>query len=125
MADLNNKQENLSEEVEKIDKEVAIEAVDYNEIEAEEEKTNKVSFSDALISTIVDVLIAGAISVAGLYIFDIILRLAAGYYVSDKISAFAIIYIIVTILYTTIMESSRSANTIGKKAANLKVIKTK
>ncbi|MBE6042902.1 MAG: RDD family protein [Clostridium thermopalmarium] len=86
---------------------------------------SKVSFKDAFMSSILDILITGAISIAGLYIFDFILRIAAGYYVKEKVSVFLIIYLIVTLLYTTIMESSKSGNTIGKRAANLKTIKIK
>ncbi|KYH28613.1 RDD family protein [Clostridium colicanis] len=113
MENMSNEEKNINEEITKE------ESVGNSDI------ISKVSFKDAFMSSILDILITGAISIAGLYIFDFILRIAAGYYVKEKVSVFLIIYLIVTLLYTTIMESSKSGNTIGKRAANLKTIKIK
>lgn len=129
MADINNEREDMNEEMsEDMTKELAVEIAEENNMnrtEVEVEEANKVSFKDAFLAVIIDVIITGGISVAGLYIFDIILKATAGYYVKEKVSVFAIIYIIVTILYSSIMESSKTENTIGKRASNLKVIKLK
>ncbi|QGU95467.1 hypothetical protein GOM49_10530 [Clostridium bovifaecis] len=117
MSDMNNEREDMTEEIVEVD--------NMNKTDVEVEAVGKVSLKDAFMSTIIDVIITGAISIAGLYIFDIILKVTAGYYVKEKISVLAIIYLIVTILYSSIMESSKTANTIGKRASNLKVIKLK
>jgi hypothetical protein len=85
---------------------------------------NKVGFGDAFIATLVDIIATGLVSVAGLFIFDAILKAIAGYYVKDVIPMFIIIYLIVTLLYTSIMESSKNADTIGKRVARLKLVKT-
>lgn len=118
MEDMNKEQKNINKEInnEEIIKEDSVRNSDA---------VSNVSFKDAFMSSILDILVTGAISVAGLYIFDFILRITAGYYVKEKVSIFLIIYLIVTALYTTIMESSKNGNTIGKRAANLKTIKIK
>lgn len=99
-----------------------------NNYEANIESNNvntekKVSFGDAFIATLVDVITIGLISSIGLFVFNAILKVA-GYYVKDVIPMFLIIYLIVTLLYTSIMESSKNADTIGKRVARLKLIKT-
>jgi hypothetical protein len=85
---------------------------------------NKVSFGDAFISTLVDIITTGLISVVGLFIFNAILKAAAGYYIKEVIPMFLIVYLIVALLYGSIMVSSKGADTIGKRVARLKVVKT-
>lgn len=89
---------------------------------AEEVDNKKISFKDAFSSICVDALITGALSVVGIILLDVILRVTVGYYVKEKASMFLIIYIIMTILYTSIMESSKG-NTVGRRLAKLKVTK--
>lgn len=103
-------------------KEIAREEITEVENKNTEGVNNKVSFKDAFSSISVDILITAALSVVGIILFDVILRVAAGYYVKEKASVFLIIYLIMTLLYTSIMESSKG-NTIGKRLAKLKLTK--
>lgn len=73
----------------------------------------KKSFFRNLIAAIVDEAIIGIISVVLLYLGDFILR-AAGYFISGKISMLLIIFVVVSILYPAIMESTKKGNTIGR-----------
>lgn len=133
--DMKNQQDNLNEEIMEIENnneevaeskdnnEKSVEVEENNYTEIKDEPVDRISFKDTLLSSVVDAVITGTISVVALYIFDIILRSAAGYFVKEKVSLFVIIYLLVTILYTSIMESSKNGNTIGKRAANLKITK--
>lgn len=108
---------------EQVKEEKANEANDTEEekiesfIEPEETPKNKVvgkkSFLKNLIAAIVDEAIIGIISVVLLYLGDFILR-AAGYFISGKISMLLIIFVVVSILYPAIMESTKKGNTIGR-----------
>lgn len=73
----------------------------------------KKSFFRNLIAAIVDEAIIGIISVVLLYLGDFILRVA-GYFISGKISMLLIIFVVVSILYPAIMESTKKGNTIGR-----------
>lgn len=124
--DINEQEENINSE-ESAKSEISNTTIE-NSYEANIENNNvdtekKVSFGDAFIATLVDIITVGLISSIGLFIFNVILKVA-GYYVKDVIPMFLIIYLIVTLLYTSIMESSKNADTIGKRIARLKLIKT-
>lgn len=84
----------------------------------------KIGFAEAFFAATIDLVATGLISAAVLFIFDAILRAAAGYFVKDVVPMFLIVYLIVTLLYTSIMESSKNADTIGKRVARLKLVKT-
>lgn len=131
---LNEEELENADEVTEINEEI----VPGNEEEVKEEKTNeaddteekvesniehvevpadkvvgKKSFFKNLIAAIVDEAIIGVISVVLLYLGDFILR-AAGYFISGKISMLFIIFVVVSILYPAIMESTKKGNTIGR-----------
>lgn len=129
-----NKEE-LKEELEEEIKEEITEEEQESEVEKEVEEvvatdTNnevdeaKISMADTFGSSIVDILITAAISAAVLFIGDGILRATAGYYITEKPTMFMIIYIIVSLLYTSIMESRKNADTIGKRSVKIKLTKT-
>lgn len=120
----NDEEENVKEEdinlgeVQEIDEEEAItedETEDevYTEEDAKKENVNKPSFIHSLLSQLVDQVVIGVISTAVLYLFDLLLRLITGYYVSEKGSVLFIIYVLVNILYVSIIEASQGS-TIGK-----------
>jgi RDD family. len=126
-VDINEQEENIINSEESAKSEISNTTIE-NSYEANIENNNvdtekKVSFGDAFIATLVDIITVGLISAIGLFIFNVILKVA-GYYVKDVIPMFLIIYLIVTLLYTSIMESSKNADTIGKRVARLKLIKT-
>jgi uncharacterized RDD family membrane protein YckC len=86
--------------------------------EAFEESVNEVSFAKRLGASIVDEVSKLILSIALLYIFEGLLKLA-GYYISQKFTMLFIIFIVVSILYTSIMENIKDGKTIGKKLMNL------
>lgn len=120
----NDEEENVKEEdinlgeVQEIDEEEAItedETEDeiFTEEDVKKKNVNKPSFIHSLLSQLVDQVVIGVISTAVLYLFDLLLRLITGYYVSEKGSVLFIIYVLVNILYVSIIEASQGS-TIGK-----------
>jgi hypothetical protein len=78
----------------------------------------KASFIKNFCAVVVDELIIGLISVIALYIFDGLLSLG-GYFVAQKFGIMFIIFVVVSILYTSIMETGKGGKTFGKKLLNL------
>ena len=87
-----------------------------------ENKDRKPTFIDTFKANIIDLIIIGGISAVGVFVADAILRLA-GYFVTEKFQMSFIIFMIVMVLYMSIMESRRNSNTIGKKVAGLIITK--
>ena len=77
----------------------------------------KVSFIDTAVSAVV--------SIAALYLFDLILRLIFGYYVSDMRGVFIILFIVILILYPVVMKSCKLKKTLGEKFAKTTSIEGK
>lgn len=84
-----------------------------SEVEAKDKTVSKNSFFRSLKATFVDEIIIGIVSVILLYAADLVLRIV-GYYISGKITMMLIIFVIVSLLYPAIMESSKKGNTIGR-----------
>mgnify|MGYP001593840041 FL=1 len=95
---------------------------EVTEVKDKESYISKVSFKDTFVANIIDILVTLGISIVVLFVIDGILRVAAGYYVVEKIQMTAIIYLIVSLLYTSIMQS-KNCDTVGMKVAKLKISK--
>lgn len=91
------------------------------EIKAEKE-TNSANGKDSFISIVVDQAISLGISAAVLFIGDFILRLF-GLFVQDKEGMFIILFVVVNIIYNTIMHKAKASSTFGEKLAHLKITK--
>lgn len=102
-----------------------VEEVTKSESTIEKSETEKLSFGRRLKATIIDQLVIGAIALIGMLLFDLILRLAGGLYVSDKLGIYLIAYAIINLLYPAIIESSKFGNTIGNKLSNIKSVEIK
>ncbi|MCY6371769.1 RDD family protein [Clostridium ganghwense] len=120
MLEQNKEEENIKAVVEADEEQLQnqSEKVEIQDYEAKD----KISFLDTFKANLIDIIATGVISIAALYIFDILLRATAGYYVKEKISMLAIFYLISSLLYTSIMES-KSADTIGKRVSKIKIHK--
>ncbi|AZV55856.1 hypothetical protein [Clostridium sp. AWRP] len=98
-----------------------------NKIEPSEDKSNekkgtlmrnfKISFIDTAVSAVV--------SIAALYLFDLILRLIFGYYVSDMKGVFIILFVVILILYPIIMKGSKLNKTLGERFSKTTSIERK
>ena len=111
-----------SNEVSKVETEaVEKEEETKEEIKAEKE-TNSVSGKDSFISIVIDQVISLGISAAVLFIADFILRLF-GLYIQDKEGMFIILFVVVNIIYNTIMHKAKASSTFGEKLAHLKITK--
>lgn len=86
------------------------------------EKSMKPRFIDTLKASLIDLIVIGVISTGLVFIADSILRLT-GYFVTQKFQMSFIIFMVVMVLYTSIMESGKSSTTIGKKLSGLTIIK--
>lgn len=121
MSEINNEQEQIDMNSQNSNED--LQENNLNEVEKKENIATKVALKDSFLAAFIDIISIGVISAGVLFIFDAILRVTAGFYVKEKIQMLGIIYLIVMLLYTSIMESSKSANTIGKRVANLKITK--
>ena len=72
-------------------------------------------FNKRLKWSIIDTIVTGVVSIAIMYLIDLILRLAAGYYIADMKSMFIIVFIIVLILYPFVMSKTKFRATLGEK----------
>ncbi|MBU3181952.1 RDD family protein [Clostridium psychrophilum] len=91
----------------------------------ENPKENKVirpSFVDTFKANIIDLIVIGAVSTIVVFVADAILKLT-GYAITQKFQMIFIIFMIIMVLYMSIMESGKSSATIGKKASGLLIIR--
>lgn len=66
-------------------------------------------------ASIIDTAVTALLSVAALFLFDLILRFPFGYYVADLKGVYIIIFLIILIVYPPIMYRSKHGKTIGEK----------
>ena len=84
-----------------------------------ERMKREISVRRALVANVIDMLIIVVISVAVLLIGDLLLTLTLGLFVSDLITMLLFLIIIVTIVYNTLLHSSRKKSTFGQRASKL------
>ena len=78
----------------------------------------KPRFIDAFKASLIDIILVGAVSTAGVYLADVLLKLA-GFSIAQKFQMSFIVFMVVMLLYMSIMESSKKSATIGKKISGL------
>lgn len=84
----------------------------------------KITFFRSFLANIVDSAICLGVAYVFEFLFDIIIKSPAiGYMVTNKVSVLFIIFVIVSIIYTSVMESCFKGETLGKGLFNIKVIK--
>lgn len=83
-------------------------------VEEVQEDSKIIKFLKRILASVADQIIAVALSLVSIVLFDLILRLF-GLYIADRQPIFLIIYVIVNILYSPICESTKLGKTIGKK----------
>ncbi|MHC6179194.1 RDD family protein [Clostridium sp. JNZ X4-2] len=111
----NTKIDNIKEESNKndvVDKKSSDEKTSDNN--SDSKKKNSL-VPGSLKSSIIDTAVTAAISLACLYLFDLILRLLFGCYIADMKGMFIIVFLIVLILYPVIMKSCKLRKTLGEK----------
>lgn len=97
-------------------------AVKGNEEDKAQHKVKTVNWKNSFVSIIIDQAISLGISVVALFIIDAIMR-AFGFYIENKEGMFIIFFVIVNVIYNTVMHGSKSSSTFGEKVAHLKVTK--
>lgn len=88
-----------------------------NNIEENEEvkeDSKVVKFIKRLLAATIDQIVAIALALLLLLVFDFLLKFV-GFYIAERQPMFLIIYVITNILYTPICESTKLGRTIGKK----------
>ena len=78
-----------------------------------------VTFFTAFKANAIDMLIILAISVTILLVGDLLLRVLLGMFVADMISMLLILIIIVSVVYNTVMQSSRKTSTFGERISEI------
>ncbi|AKN33714.1 hypothetical protein Ccar_23965 [Clostridium carboxidivorans P7] len=92
-------------------------AVVVNEVEKPHTKFS----CNSLKAAVVDTAVVGIVSIAGVGLLDLILRLIFGYYVVDYKGFFIIFMIVLLILYPVIMENTKVKETLGQKLSKKEV----
>lgn len=87
-----------------------------------EYKAIKPNFMDTFKANLIDLVVIGGISAVGVFIADAMLKLA-GYSITQKFQMAFIIFMVVMVLYMSIMESGKKSTTIGKKISGLIITK--
>jgi hypothetical protein len=82
----------------------------------------KPNFLDVFKANLIDLVVIGVISAVGVFGADAVLKLA-GYFITQKFQMSFIIFMIVMVLYMSIMESGKTSTTIGKKVSGLIITK--
>lgn len=123
---------NIIEELNDIDNKYSAKSEEVMEVDGKEqsficENQNsdiviKPTFVDAFKANVIDLIVIGGISAVGVFVIDAILRLA-GYFVTQKFQMSFVIFMIVMVLYMSIMESGKTSATIGKKVSKLIITK--
>lgn len=87
-------------------------------MESKGNKGIKPRFIDAFKASFIDIILVGVISTAGVYASDMLLKLS-GFSITQKFQMSFIVFVVVMLLYMSIMESGKKSATIGKKIAGL------
>jgi len=82
----------------------------------------KPNFIDTFKANFIDLVVIGGISAVTVFVADAILKLA-GYAISQKFQMAFIIFMVVMVLYMSIMESGNKSSTLGKKISGLIITK--
>ena len=109
--DINNKSVEKSEEL-----------MSVNNENSNGDKVIKPNFLDTFKASLIDLVVIGGISAAAVFVADAMLKLA-GYAISEKFQMAFIIFMVVMVLYMSIMESGKKSSTIGKKISGLIITK--
>lgn len=104
-------QENIIEEEPSLDK------------KTEENKINmgkNTNILSSLLAVVIDEAVVLGVSSILLFLADFIMKFL-GYYITGKVEMFVIILVVLNIIYTTVMETSKLSGTLGKVITSLKV----
>ncbi|OFI06301.1 RDD family protein [Clostridium acetireducens DSM 10703] len=118
----------MADEKAKKDKEVIEVTNNIEENPANNEEIipiKKASPIKVFFANFIDGLIMYAISLVGVSALDFIMRATIGYYIKNKSSMTTMIFLIVAIIYPTIMEVSKKGCTVGQKQYDFKLFKIK
>lgn len=96
-------------------------AEDKSIVVNEVEKPHTKFSCNSLKASVVDTVVVGVVSIAGVGLLDLILRLIFGYYVVDYKGFFIIFMIVLLILYPVIMENTKVKETLGQKLSKKEV----
>lgn len=84
-----------------------------------EKPKREISIGKALIANVIDMLIILVVSVVVLLAGDFLLTLTLGLFVSDLITMLLLLILIITVLYNTLLHSSRKKSTFGQRVSKL------
>ena len=88
----------------------------------DENSNKKPSFIASCAATISDAIIIGVLAYVLLYVVDFILKNALGLYIVEKNQMLFILYIVVSLLYVSVLESILGF-TVGKTVFGIKVVR--
>ncbi|MBU5592712.1 RDD family protein [Clostridium sp. MSJ-4] len=95
--------------------------IKHEEKEIVKGKEEKVTFFESIQATIIDQIVIGGASFILIIIFDFVIKFI-GLRVTDKMGIYFIMYIILNIVYSPIMEKTKMKNTLGRKISKIKLV---
>ena len=91
-------------------------------IESDSNMASRPNFLSTFMASLIDLIVIGISSTILVYMADAVLRLS-GYAIAQKSQMIFIFFMIVMVLYMSIMESGKMSATLGKKASGLFITK--
>jgi len=91
-------------------------------IQEDDIKELKPTFMNTCMASIIDLIVIGAVSTVLLFVADAVLKLS-GYAITQMFQMSFVIFMVVMVLYMSIMESGKMSATLGKKVAGLYITK--
>ncbi|WP_298839552.1 RDD family protein [Clostridium sp.] len=80
------------------------------------------AFLNTFMASIIDLIVIGVISTVIVFLADAVLRIS-GYALTQKFGMIFVAFMVVMVLYMSIMESGKMSATLGKKASGLFITK--
>jgi len=121
MLEQKNVNKSVIEESDHIDNKQSM-YVEDNKLNSNGVNVIKPNFIDTFKANFIDLVVIGGISAVTVIVADAILKLA-GYTISQKFQMAFIIFMVVMVLYMSIMESGNKSSTLGKKISGLIITK--
>ena len=91
-------------------------------IELDDSKALTPTFGDTFKASLIDLIVIGVASTVIVFVVDALLKLS-GYAITQKFQMTFVIFMVVMVLYMSIMESGKMSATVGKKTSGLFITK--
>ncbi|MBU3159112.1 RDD family protein [Clostridium frigoris] len=91
-------------------------------VKSNSNNASRPTFLNTFMASLIDLIVVGVTSTLVVFIIDTILRIS-GYAFTQKFGMIFVIFMVIMVLYMSIMESGKTSATFGKKASGLFITK--